>query len=212
MPRIDFDFVGERQKLGVQGVMENTRHLLLLSSQVRPTDCANEQGVAGHDEPGSLTAPLVGDQQTQAVRRMPWRMQNLDFDIADIEQLSVLQRQEVVVHLTVIGFVQAIGGLNLLGQRTTTRVMVGVDMGVDDVGDFDIGLTGRLHEPILVASHHIDRDGFAQSSAAEKVRQGGLLGRQLLEEHGCLLRKRELCRPPPSRRPARSECCGGCLR
>lgn len=43
---------------------------------------------------------VVGDQQTQAVGCMHRRVQNLDFDIADIEQLSVPQWQEVVVHLS----------------------------------------------------------------------------------------------------------------
>lgn len=62
-------------------------------------------------------------------------------------------------------------------------------MGVDDVGDANLGLLGLLDEPVLVARNHIHRDRHAVTRAAEEIGQGCLFGRQLLEKHGIFLQK-----------------------
>ncbi len=60
-------------------------HLVFAPEQIGPTDGADEQGIAGNDEPRQLAATHIGHQQADAVRRMPGRMQHLDIDVAKIE-------------------------------------------------------------------------------------------------------------------------------
>jgi hypothetical protein len=59
-----------------------------------------------------------------------------------------------------------------------------MDMGVDDVGDANLGELGLLDKPVLVARQHIDGDREAVASAAEEVREGRLFRGKLLEKYG----------------------------
>jgi hypothetical protein len=47
--------------------------------------------------------------------------------------------------------------------------MIGVDVGVDDVSDGDLGLLGFLDEPGLIAGDYVHGNGLAPAAAAEKI-------------------------------------------
>jgi hypothetical protein len=80
--------------------------------------------------------------------------------------------------------VVAAGRAHAPGQFTPARIVVGMDMGVDDVGDANLGELGLLDKPVLVARQHIDGDREAVARAAEEVREGRLFRGKLLEKYG----------------------------
>jgi len=56
-----------------------------------------------------------------------------------------------------------------LRELATAGIVVSVHMGIDHVGDGDIGFFGLIDEPLLVAGHHVHGHGFAFSATAEKI-------------------------------------------
>ena len=64
---------------------------------------------------------------------------------------------------------QVVRRADAFGQFPPTRKVVGMNMGVDNMGDAHIGLFGLLDEPGLVARDHIDGGSQAVACTAEKV-------------------------------------------
>jgi len=50
--------------------------------------------------------------------------------------------------------------------------VVGMDMRVDHIADFNLGFAGFFDEPVFVTRDDIHGDGLAQPRTAEEVRQG----------------------------------------
>ena len=98
MAGVDLQLGGQLQQPLVQRVVQAARHLALAPCQVRAADGADEQRVAGEHEPWRVAAPLVGDQQAHAVGRVAGRVQHPYADVADVEDLLVVQGLEVEVH------------------------------------------------------------------------------------------------------------------
>src|SRR5688572_15059918 len=108
MAREDLEIIWQRQQLGAQTVVKDTGHLGLSSREVRPADGADEQCIAGDDEPGFLAAPMICHEQTDTLRRMTWRVQYLDLRIADVEVFAIPQESHGVSHQLFGCFMQAI--------------------------------------------------------------------------------------------------------
>lgn len=68
MLRMDFQLGRQRQQPRVQRVVQLRCHLALLARQVRAADRADEQGVAGDDEPRLVATTQFAHRQAHAVR------------------------------------------------------------------------------------------------------------------------------------------------
>ena len=86
-----------------------------------------------------------------------------------------------------VAFVEAVGCSRRLGERAPARVMVGVDMGVDDIGDARFCLLRLVHEPLFITGDDIDRNGFGGGRTAKEVGKRGFRRCNLPEEHRPLL-------------------------
>jgi hypothetical protein len=114
-------------------------------------------------------------------------VQDLDHHIADSNVLLVTQGLEGELHPFGVTFMKTVQGPGFLGQGVRAGVVIGMDMGVEYMGDTDILLSGFLHEPVFVTQNRIDGDTDMAATAAKKVGKGGLSGRELAKEHKDLL-------------------------
>src|SRR6185436_14878132 len=187
VPGKDFEIIGQHEEFRVQAVVEYARHFAFPAGQVWPADRSNEEGVAGDDEPGRITAALVCHEQADAVRRMPRCVQDLYLDVSDVEHLPVPQGMDREVHRSPVGFMQAERRLHGVGQCSPAGVVIRVQMGVDDVCDRHLSLYRRLDEPIFIARDDIDRNGLAVTCAPEEVRNRRVVIEALPEKHYCPL-------------------------
>ena len=175
-PGIDLEFGGQRQELAVQRVVQLGRHLALVARPGRAARRRRRTGVAGDDEPGLVATAHVAHQQTDAVWRVARRVQHIDHDIAGLEALAVGQRLNAKRHEPVLLSCRQYGAPTRRASSRPAGVVVGMHMGVDDVGDLDAGLLGLGDEPVLVAGDDIDGHGLAEAGAAEEIGQGRVLG------------------------------------
>ena len=102
---------------------------------------------------------------------MARRVQHLDLDVAQIKHLAIDQGFVVELHERSRAFVQTLWCANALGQFPAARKVIGMDMGVDDIGDTHVRLSCLFNEPILVARDHIDSCGDGVSRASKEIRQ-----------------------------------------
>lgn len=109
MAGVDLDLVGQVEDVGVQAVVERGGHFPFPAGEIRPSDGADEQGIASKYEPGRRPASQVGDQQAEAVGGVARGVQHPDLDIADLDHLVVGERGEVELRLAAVGLVQAVG-------------------------------------------------------------------------------------------------------
>lgn len=158
-------------------------HLPLATGQVRPAHGAGEQCVAGHDEPRLVAAATVGYEQADAVLRVPGGVQHVDDDVAGLQVLAIGQRGEGECHLSEVAFMLAVFSALAARQGSSAGTVVGVHVGVDDVGERRAGVGCVGDERVFVASDDINGHGLAEPRAAEEVGQGGAFGRALTEEH-----------------------------
>ena len=67
-----------------------------VTEEIRPTDIADEQCVAGQDSVRyGIALAAVEHQQRDPFRRVARRLQNLDADIAEIQDIAIFHRQEI---------------------------------------------------------------------------------------------------------------------
>jgi len=155
----------------MQTIVYLSRHLGFLAGEVRPAYGTDKQGIAGNHEPGRLATAPVGNEQADGIRRMAGGMDNVDAHIAHLDALTVFQRFDCELRLALNALVQTIGRAEAFSQCPAARVMVGMNMGIDYVGDGHIPALGLLDEPVLITRHHIHCHGFAFAATAEQIRR-----------------------------------------
>jgi hypothetical protein len=90
--------VGERQEPLVERAIQGARQLLdaflARGMQIGTADVADQQRVAGEDEPGLVTAAVIGDQLGVMRRCVSGRGDRLDHRVAQLHQFAI---RELVV-------------------------------------------------------------------------------------------------------------------
>jgi hypothetical protein len=174
----------------MQAVVQLRRHFALATGKVGTPDRPDEQGVSGEDEPGFVAATQVADHQADAVWRVARRVNDIDQNVAGLQSLTVAKRHELEADAAAVALVQAVWSAGSSRQLRSARVVVRVDMRINDVRDASTGFLGFGDEPVFVTCDDIDSDCLLKTGASEEVRKRGVRSGALPEEHGRLLRQK----------------------
>ena len=96
-----------------QAVEEALRALGRLDCEIRPRGVADQERVAGQDEPGLRRARAVGHREAAVLGAVTRRVDHAERHLADLDLRSVLERLERVVRLG--------GGVNGDGDAVLER-------------------------------------------------------------------------------------------
>ncbi len=141
---------------------------VLLAQEVRPADRPDEQRAAAEQERGVLAAAQVGDLVRDMLGSVAGRVAGREPQRADVERLAVARRGVVVAKLR-----SGADHVPRPGQGrevAPARDVVVVEMGLDDMGDPDVELTGRREIDVDVPARVDDR-GDAGDIVGDERRQ-----------------------------------------
>ena len=96
--RVDLDAVGELEQ-AVQAVVEVAGAFAGLDGEVGPGGVADEQRVAGQEQPGLVAARPVDDGEAGVLGPVPGRVDGAQRDLAGDDLLAVCERLERVLRL-----------------------------------------------------------------------------------------------------------------
>jgi len=144
--------------VGEDDVVERAMHVVgvgnrvLLAEQVRPTDGADQQRAAAHQE-GRIRSPArVGDRVGDVLGGVAGRVPGREAECADVERRAVAKRAMLMAEIR--SGTDDVGRAGQCGQLAAARDVVVVEMGLDDVRDPDVelacGLQVRVHVPARV--------------------------------------------------------------
>ena len=91
MRRPDLDVVAEVEQLA-QGRVERLRALGGLVGEIRARDVADQQGVAGDQQPGVVAARTVGHEEAQVLGAVAGRADRADHERADRDLVAGLDQ------------------------------------------------------------------------------------------------------------------------
>ena len=183
----DLDVVRQLEQLAVDALVEllRERGFGALSEQIGPADAAREERIAGEHEPGLGPARVVGDQERDAVRRVPRRVQDGDPHVTKVVRLPIVE-----AHVGERDGGRRVDEHGRAGHpREALRPggVIRLEVGLEDVRDPHVLLGGGLDVglDVLLWIHH-SAAGCAPS-AEEIAGATGLRGQELTEDHGRLL-------------------------
>jgi hypothetical protein len=104
-------------------------------------------------------------------------------DIPRLKDFVILQGAERISHMPLRAFVKSVGGPCLLGQPSSSREVVGMDMRLDDPSQPDPCLFGLMQEPLFIPFHDIHRHRLPETAAPVEIGERRFLCRALFEEH-----------------------------
>jgi hypothetical protein len=208
---IDLDRVGKRHQLVVQRVVHHPGHGLGrgvgAAGQVRPSDVADEQRVAGEDEAWLRGGGGIRDHDAEALGRVARRLQDAQDHAAHSQLVAVPHRlvreQRARLRADDDGRARALGQLQVAAHE------VGVQVGLDDVADGQAGRGGLVQVLLHVAARVHDRRLALVADEVGRLGQAAQI--ELLEVHGrrrplegpaaslSRFRLSFLIRPPPPR-------------
>ena len=178
---IHLDAVRQDQEPRGEALVQARRRVL--AAEVRPADIADEQRVPGQHEPRLVAPGRVGHEKADAVGRVPRRVDDLERDRSHAQLLAVLDRGVGEGRLGRGMDVDARPGLG--GEGLVARDVVGVQVGLDDVGDCEALLSAQSQVLVDPVPPGIDHHGLAGATTADQVREtAGLLVEHLLKDHG----------------------------
>jgi hypothetical protein len=175
--------IGQPQQLAVHAVVEllGEPKLGAGAEEVGAADAPREERVAGEHEPRLRGATAVRHEDRQAVGRVAGGMQERHADVPHLVLLVVLDGD--VRKLDRRRAVHEDGGTGGGGQPARARDVVGLHVGLDDVGHphglLARGLQVRLDLELWI--HHSARSGAA--SPEQIAGAAGLGGEELTEDH-----------------------------
>ena len=184
---------------------ELTRTLLGLDREVGTCDVADEERVAGDDQPGLFAARSVGDDVRRVLGPVARSGEGGDAHTADRDGVPV--RHRLVVEGDLGGSRHVNGRAGRLLQSSLAGDVVGMVMGLEDVRDPEAVLVGK-REVVLDVPLRVDDRRLA--AVGDEVRRAPeILVQHLTEEHAGMIGGRlpRYClskRSPPPRLPARS--------
>ena len=181
MAGVDLDPVRQRAQPLVQRVEQPLGALLAVHGKVGPGDVPHEQRVAREQEPGLLRARVVDDGHAAVLRPVPRRVQDLQGDLADLEDVAVGHRPGVIGHVR-----QGMGGdpgSVAQGERPVPRDVVGVGMRLDHADQRGAVPAAGL-EHLRDVERRIDDHGLAGLLAPHHVARAAEVPQDdLLEDH-----------------------------
>src|SRR5712692_7627881 len=153
-----------------------------LAAEVRPANVAHEERVARQEEPRLFTAREVGHEQTDAVRRMSRGVDDLHPHRTEPDLVPVLDRR-----MGKRGLRRGMNvhpGSDLCGQALVARDMVGVDMGVHNVGQLQSLAPGPRRVVVDPVPCGVDHESLPRLAAADQVGDAaGIFIEDLLKDH-----------------------------
>ena len=138
----DLDAVRQLEQ-AAERVEEALRAFRRADREIRPSRVADEERVAGEDEPGLVGARAVDHCQAGVLRAMSGRMDRPQDDLAQLELEAVGQR--VVGVLRLGGRVNRDRDAVLEREPAVPGQVIGMRVGLDDADDLDSALR-RLRE------------------------------------------------------------------
>jgi hypothetical protein len=173
MAGIEERVLGQAQQLSVQRVIKHAGQRLGGHAngrqEVGAADVADQERVPGeHRVRPARVARQVDDDDRDAFRRVPGRLEDLQADIAELQRVAVLERMEVVVRLRASTEVD--GRPHALLQFQMAGHEVRVEMGQDDVLDRE-AIPRRVVDVPVDVTTRVDDDGRACPLVADQVRR-----------------------------------------
>ena len=181
VPGEELDAVVERAQPLVQGAVERSRALVARHREVGPPAVADEQRVAGQDEPRLVAARAVGDDDAAVLRAVPGRVEDVERDVAHLDAIGVAQRPVLVDGVR--DLVDRDPAAVLLGEDPVPRDVIGMRMGLDHPDELGVvALAQREH--LAHVQRRVDHDGLAGDLAAHEIRGAAQVAPDdLLEDH-----------------------------
>ncbi len=181
MSRVDLDAVSQLDE-PAQRVKETLRALARLDREVRPCGVADEERVAGEDDPRLVATRSVADRQAAVLGPVTRGVDAAKHDVAELDLRAVGQR--VVRVLGAGGGVHAHPDAVLEPEAPVPGEVVGVRVGLDGADDAHVALVG-LGEVLLDREGRIDDDGVTRTGIADEVgRAAQSVVDELREDHG----------------------------
>ena len=181
MAGVHLDAVAELDE-PAERVEETLGAFARLDREVWTRGVADEQRVAGEDDPRLRSTRPVADCEAAVLRAMSWRVDAPKDDVAEGDLVAVLHR--VVWVLRLGGRMDAHGGAVLEREPSVTREMIRVRVRLDRADDADFASLG-LVEVLLDREGRIDDDGLAGTWIADEIRRTPeRVVDELREDHG----------------------------
>src|SRR5262249_24243769 len=183
----NLEVIRQGQDLSVQALVKRGGELRFRAGpdEVGAADPAGEERVAGQDQPGLRGSGLVRDQDRDAVRRVPRRVQDRERDVAQIDPLAVLDVD--VWELDRPRPMQDHRGAGRLRETARARQVVGLHVGLEDVRDPHRLLSGGLEIGLDVELWIHHSAGGSPPSAEQVAGAAGLRRQEMTKDHGALL-------------------------
>ena len=180
MAREDLDAVRQLEQ-AAQRVEEALGALLRADGEVGTGRVADEERVAGEDEPGLVGARAVDHGEARVLRAVAGRVDRAQDDLAELELDAVVQR--VVRVLGLGGGVDRDRDAVLEREPAVPGEVVGVRVRLDDADDPTPRARGLLEER-LDRVGRVDDRGDARLLVADQIRRAAeVVVQELLEEH-----------------------------
>jgi hypothetical protein len=117
------------------------------------------------------------------LRRMAGRMQGLDLDITEVENIAFVHAEEVISGSGTR--VEDVPGSHEFGELAPTGNVVGMNVGINDVADLQAVLLGYPQVGFGI-TNSVAHGGQALSPSTENIRGGDDgIGAQYLPEYHC---------------------------
>jgi hypothetical protein len=184
MPGEDLDAVSELDE-PPQAVEEALGSLPCLDREIRPADIADEERVAGEDEPRLVAAGAVDHREAAVLGPVARRVDRAEDDIAHLDLRPVLER--LVREHGLRSGVDADRDVVLERKPAVTRDVIRVRVRLEDADEPDtLALRPRQHG--LDRVRRVDDDRDACVLVADEIRGAAqVVVQKLLEQHGATL-------------------------
>src|SRR5712691_13019583 len=153
-----------------------------LAAEVRPAHVAHEKRIARQDEPRLFATRQVGDEQADAVRGMTGGVDDLHPHRPEAELVAVHDRRVRKGRLGRRMYVHPGSGLG--GQALVARNVVGMDVGVHDMGQLEPLAPGPRRVVVDPVAGRVDHEGLTRLAAGDHVGDAaGIFIDNLLKDH-----------------------------
>ncbi len=165
MAREELDAAVEPAQPLVQRMEQRRRALVAGDCQVGPSAVADEERVAGEQEPRLVGTRAVGDDDAAVLRAMARGVEHVEGDVADLDAVGIAQRP-VLVH-GARDLVDPDPAAVLQGQDAVPRDVVGVGVRLDHADQRGVVAAAR-REHLAHVQRRVDDDRLAGALTADE--------------------------------------------